>query len=457
MKVDAAPVIPSGARDPLTTRGTPADLRSPFSDLIERSAPESGTPPWLADLRLAGAMRFASVGIPGSKDEEWRFTPVSPLAQTEWGVAGPRPAVNAADIAPFIFDPSWPTVVLVDGRFDAELSRLGGLPDGVVLQALSEAITAAVPAVTEHLGRTADATQTPFTALSAATFADGVFFHVPANASVPAPIHFVHVTTDAAADAMLAPRGLVIIDAGARASLVESYVSLTTKAYFTNTVIEVVMGAGSWLEHTRVQRENTAAWHIGFTQVDQARDSHYRSFTLAMGGRLSRHNIHTRLNDSNIETLLYGLYLTSGTQLADTHSAIFHDHPNCNSWEVYKGVLADKSRAVFNGKVLVQPIAQKTDAKQTNRNLLLSDQAKVDTKPQLEIFADDVRCTHGATIGKLNEQQRYYLRTRGIGGKKAEQLLIWAFAAEVLAEVAQQPVRDELERLVHARLIELTA
>ena len=148
-------------------------------------------------------------------------------------------------------------------------------------------------------------------------------------------------------DAMLAPRGLVVIEAGARASLVESYVSLTTKAYFTNTVIEVVMGAVSWLEHTRVQRENESAWHIGFTQVDQSRDSHYRSFTLAMGGRLSRHNIHTRLGDSNVETLLYGLYLTSGTQLADTHSAIYHDHPNCNSWEVYKGVLADKSRAAI--------------------------------------------------------------------------------------------------------------
>lgn len=441
----------------MTSTATPSDLRSPFSDLLERSAAGAGTPPWLADLRLAGAMRFATVGIPSAKDEEWRFTPVGPLASTDWVEADDSPTIRAADLAPFIFDASWPTVVLVDGRFNASLSRLGGLPKGVVLQPLSEAITAGVPAVTDRLGRTADAMQTPFTALSAATFNDGALFHVPAGVTVPGPIHLLHVTTDAAANALLAPRGLVIVDAGARASLVESYVSLTTKAYFTNVVMEVVVGAGAWLEHTRVQRENEAAWHIGFTQVDQARDSHYRSFALAMGARLSRHNIHTRLGDSNVETLLYGLYLTSGTQLADTHSAIFHDHPNCHSWEVYKGVLADKSRAVFNGKVLVQPIAQKTDAKQTNRNLLLSDQAKVDTKPQLEIFADDVRCTHGATVGKLNEQQRYYLRTRGIGGRKAEQLLIWAFAAEVLAEVAQQPVRDELERLVHARLIELTA
>jgi Fe-S cluster assembly protein SufD len=436
---------------------TPSDLGSRISDLLERNSPRGNPPPWLADLRLAGAMRLAAVGIPGSRDEEWRFTPVGPIAQVDWRAPSDSPSLDAAALAPFIFDASWPTVVLVDGRYDATLSRLDGLPKGVTVQPLATAIAAGTPGVMEHLGRTADAMQTPFTALSAATFEDGLFLHVSADVSMPMPVHLLHIATDASADALLAPRGLVVIDAGARASLVESYVSLTDKAHFTNTVIEVVMGANAWLEHTRVQRENESAWHIGFTQVDQARDSHYRSFALAMGGRLARHNIHTRLNDSNIETLLYGLYLTRGSQLADTHSAIFHDHPHCNSWEVYKGVLADKSRAVFNGKVFVQPIAQKTDAKQTNRNLLLSDQAKVDTKPQLEIFADDVKCTHGATVGKLNEQQRYYLRSRGIGGKKAEQLLIWAFAAEVLAEVAQRPVREELERLVHARLDELTA
>jgi Fe-S cluster assembly protein SufD len=249
----------------------------------------------------------------------------------------------------------------------------------------------------------------------------------------------------------------MVVGDRARAALVESYLSFGNARHVTNTVAEVIVGKNAWVEHIRVQRENEAAWHIGFTQVDQQRDSHYRSFALAMGGHLARHNLHARLGDENIETLLYGLYLTRGEQLADTHSAIFHDHPNCNSWEVYKGVLADASRAVFNGKVFVQPIAQKTDAKQTNRNLLLSDRAKVDTKPQLEIFADDVKCTHGATVGKLDEMQRYYLKTRGIGGKKAEQLLIWAFAAEVLAEITQPAIRERLEQVVRARLDELTA
>ena len=309
----------------------------------------------------------------------------------------------------------------------------------------------------EKLGKTAGAEQSAFTALSAATFTDGLHLHVPAAVRVELPIHLVSVVTEAAARSMVAPRLLVSLGESAEASLVESYVALTDESYFTNTVVEIELADNARLGHTRVQRESAAAWHIGFTQVDQGRNSHYNTFALAMGGKLARHNLHARHHGEGVETMLYGLYLTQGEQLADTHSAIFHDQPNCNSWEVYKGILADKSRAVFNGKVLVEPIAQKTDAKQTNRNLLLSDNAKVDTKPQLEIFADDVRCTHGATIGRLNMEQRYYLKTRGIGGKKAEQLLTWAFAAEVMSEIAQTEVREELERLVHQRIDALTA
>ena len=182
------------------------------------------------------------------------------------------------------------------------------------------------------------------------------------------------------------------------------------------------------------------------------RDSHYRSFSLAMGGALARHNLHVRLNDENIETLMYGLYLTRGEQVADNHTAIYHDQPNCRSWEVYKGILDGRSRAVFNGKVFVKPEAQKTDAKQTNRNLLLSDCARVDTKPQLEIFADDVKCTHGATVGRLDEVARFYARSRGIPAAAADRLLTYAFAAEVVDEVALAPVREELDRLVLGRL-----
>jgi Fe-S cluster assembly protein SufD len=206
------------------------------------------------------------------------------------------------------------------------------------------------------------------------------------------------------------------------------------------------------VEHTRIQRESEHAYHVGRTHIEQAADSHYRSFTLAMGGAMARHNLDAHLNAPNVETLMYGLYLTRGEQVVDNHTAIFHDHPNCRSWEVYKGVLDGKSRAVFNGKVFVQPEAQKTDAKQTNRNLLLSKQARVDTKPQLEIFADDVKCTHGATVGQLDDVALFYARSRGIPQVEAMRLLTYAFAAEVVSEVALAPVRDELDRLLLERL-----
>jgi Fe-S cluster assembly protein SufD len=233
---------------------------------------------------------------------------------------------------------------------------------------------------------------------------------------------------------------------------VESYVSLGAATYFTNAVTEVVVAEDAWVEHSRIQRESEAAYHIGCTQVEQARDSYYRSFTLAMGGAIARHDLRARLGAENVETLLYGLYLARGDQLVDNHTVIYHDQPNCRSWEVYKGILDGRSHAVFNGKVLVQPEAQKTDAKQTNRNLLLSDGAKVDTKPQLEIFADDVKCTHGATVGRLDETAYFYLQSRGIPRAAARQLLTYAFAAEVVGEVDSVPVREALDRLIRQRL-----
>ena len=267
------------------------------------------------------------------------------------------------------------------------------------------------------------------------------------------PIHLIHVTTADAERTAMHPRNLIVVERGARASVIESYVTLAPGAvYWSNPVTEVVAGAGSWLEHTRIQRESERAHHVGLTHVEQQRDSHYRSFSMAMGGALARHNLHVRLNDENVEALMYGLYLTRGEQVVDNHTAIFHDQPNCRSWEVYKGVLDGRSRAVFNGKVFVQPEAQKTDAKQTNRNLLLSDTARVNTKPQLEIFADDVKCTHGATVGRLDEVALFYARSRGVPQAAAERLLTYAFAAEVIEEVSLEPVRQELDRLVLERL-----
>jgi len=400
-----------------------------------------------------------TITLPTSKDEEWRFTPLGGLAGLALELGDSPGRLGNADLTPYLFGhPEWPTVVVVDGRVDAAASNFPTLPAGARLLPLSQAIADGDSVMRAHLHRHIGPGATPFTALNTSLSVDGVFLHVPANVTLTMPVHVVHVATSAAAGVTIAPRTLAVIEQGATATLIETFVSLDPQGnYFTDACAELVLGANARLEHIRVQRESAAAHHIGFTQVDQQRDSHYRSFVLQLGGKMARHNLHATLNGPNIETLLYGLYLTSGEQLIDNHTAIFHNEPNCNSWEVYKGVLADSSRAVFNGKVFVLPVAQKTDAKQTNRNLLLSDTAKVDTKPQLEIFADDVKCTHGATVGKLDELQRYYLQTRGIAGQTAQALLIWAFVAEVMMEVTVAAVRDALEATVRERLEQMIA
>ncbi len=383
-------------------------------------------PAWLRARRDAAWQHFTTIGVPTSRHEEWRFTPVQALATPRF--ATPLPG---------------------------EFAPREALPQGARLVPLREALALGLPELEAHLMRHATPELTPFAALNATLFTDGAVLLIPDGVTIDAPIRLAHHASGR--EGMEVGRTLVILGRQASATLVESFTGPEGSAYFTNYCTEIVLGEGARLEHLRIQQESREAWHVGLTQVDQARDSHYRSFVLDLGATLARHNLHARLNAPAIETLFYGLYLPQGTQVMDHHTAIHHDQPHCNSWEVYKGVLGDEGRAVFNGKVLVAAEAQRTDAKQTNRNLLLSDRARVDTKPQLEIFADDVKCTHGATIGKPDPLQRYYLQTRGIGGAAARSLLLWAFAAEVLTEITVPTLRDEVERLVRARLDQMVA
>jgi Fe-S cluster assembly protein SufD len=412
-------------------------------------------PEWLEPIRRQAMEHFARSGFPSARDEEWRFTPVGPIAQGTWRPAAAGPTEIARDqLAPFVFGHTdWTTLVFVNGAYSEGLSAVGPGAAGVRVASLADALRSDGALLHRHLGRHAPVQGSAFTALNTAFLGDGGLVHVGADVNLTSPVHLLFVTTTDAAGSVTHPRNLIVVERGARVSVIESYVTLAPGAsYWTNPVTEVAVAAGAWVEHTRIQRESENAYHVGLTQVDQQRDSHYRSFSLAMGGALARHNLHVRLNDENIETLMYGLYLTRGDQVADNHTAIYHDQPNCRSWEVYKGILDGRSRGVFNGKVFVKPEAQKTNAKQTNRNLLLSDGARVDTKPQLEIFADDVKCTHGATVGRLDDVARFYARSRGIPAAAAERLLTYAFAAEVVDEVALAPVREELDRLVHQRL-----
>lgn len=415
------------------------------------------SPEWLESIRRVARDRFARTGFPSAREEEWRFTPVTPIAQASWRPpSGGAEGITRKQVAPFVFGHAeWCTLIFVNGEYVPGLSSPGNLPQGVIASTLSEALGRDGELVRRHFGRYAVVEDSPFTALNTAFFRDGGFVHVPAGVDLTLPINLVFVTSDKSAGAVFHPRNLIVIERNARASVVESYVTLAPGArYWTNPVTEVWSGANSWVEHTRIQRESEAAYHVATTQAEVSRDSHYRSFSMAMGAALARHNLNARLADQYSEALLYGLYITHGEQLVDNHTVLYHDHPNCHSWEVYKGILDGRSRAVFNGKVMVKAEAQKTDAKQTNRNLVLSDFAKVDTKPQLEIFADDVKCTHGATVGQLDEVALFYAQSRGLPADEARRLLTYAFAAEVIEEVALEPVRVELNRLLLQRLDE---
>ena len=431
-------------------------MTTAYAEAFERSTRHDGGKgsAALVARRREAFDHFTAAGFPTTRDEEWRFTPVAPIARGTWKLDGwtAERLVTPAELEQFRFGRlDWTTLVFVNGRFSAELSHRPDLT-GVTVESLAEALVRDPELVERSFTGKGQRDATSFSALNTALAYDGAVIRVAPGVHQAEPIHILHVATTEAAGAALLTRTIFVVEREARAQFVESFAALGEAVSFTNVVTHVTVGEGAWVEHSRIQRESESAYHVGLTEVEQARDSHYRSFTLAMGGAIARHDLRARLGAENVECLLYGLYLGRGDQLVDNHTVIRHEFPNCRSWEVYKGILDGGSHAVFNGKVFVTPEAQKTDAKQTNRNLLLSETARVDTKPQLEIFADDVKCTHGATVGRLDEVAFFYLQSRGIPRAVAQQLLIYAFAAEVVTEVASLPVREALDRLVHERL-----
>lgn len=409
----------------------------------------STSPAWLQQRRAAAIESFRRSGLPSTKDEDWRFTSVAPISRGDFSKSPEPSRVSLAELEPYLFgQPDWPRLVFVNGIFDPGLST-----EHPRQTSLRRGLDTAPADLEPHIGRHGPTDTTPFSSLNLALAKDGAWIRIPAGVVEPAPIHLLFVTTPEASDAGVHSRSVIVVEAKARAQFVESYLTLRgAPRHLTNTVIEMSIGEGAWVEHSRIQRESEAGFHIGLTHVDQSADSHYRSFSLAMGASLARHDLQTRLNAPEAEALLYGLYLGNRDQLVDNHTSIFHDHPRCRSWEVYKGILDDRAHGVFNGKIFVTPLAQQTDAKQTNRALLLSDTARVDTKPQLEIFADDVKCTHGATVGQLDPMWAFYLRSRGIPADQAHRMMVAAFAAEVLDEIASEPVREALRGVVAQRL-----
>jgi Fe-S cluster assembly protein SufD len=412
-------------------------------------------PKWLAPVRKAGIASFADQGFPKLSDEDWRFTNVAPIAKLNFQLAKEL-SVNGAeskllDEAAFTKLPGH-RLVFVNGFFCAKLSSLKPVAAGVRIENLSAALAKDSALIEKHLGKYAHTASNTFAALNQAFFTDGAFIFVPAGVEVAEPVQLIYISSAKNSGEVILPRNLVITEANSKLTVVESYISTGNVAYFTNAVTEIFAGENARVEHVKLQDEAPDAFHIATIAGEFGRASNVTVHSFALGAKLSRANIRTKLAGEGLECILNGLYLTRGEQLADHHMIVEHAQPHCASHEYFNGILDDKSKGVFHGRIYVHPIAQKTDAKQTNKNLLLSDDATADTKPQLEIYADDVKCTHGATIGQLNDESIFYLRSRGIGTDTARQMLIHAFAGEIIERIKCEPAREVIDKLVWDRL-----
>ncbi len=416
-------------------------------ETLEKSV-DASSPPWVRALRHSGNAHFEEVGFPDTSHEEWRFTNVGPISRLN--AHAPRAedliAATPESISPYLFKSlASTTLVFVNGVLDLALSCLTGLTKGVEVVDLPTAIRQELPWVAAHLGRYARVDENAFVALNGSMIENGVAIRIPANVKVEAPVFILFLSTSQADGATVHSRILIVAGHHSEARVVESHAGLADSAYFSNSVAELVLEEGAKLEHCRLQFERTTAFHVATVQAHQARSSNLTTHSISLGARLARINVTPVLDAEGCECTMNGLYVAEGDQLVDHHTTIHHAKPNCNSHEFYHGILDGKAQGVFNGKIFVRPDAQRTDAKQTNRNLLLSDEATINTKPQLEIFADDVKCTHGATVGQLQDEAIFYLRARGIGLEAARRMLVHAFASSILNRITIDEVRTYLD------------
>ena len=405
---------------------------------------------WLRAMRRSAFASFESAGFPSMKNEDWHFTNVAPIAAHKFQPAGKGAPVALETLSRFGYEQDWHTIVFVNGRLMSQ-PEAASLPSGLSITSLGAEISDDSDLIKRHFAKLATPESGSFTALNAAFAIDGAVIRLAADSVVDRPIHLLFVSDAAAERAFTHPHNLVFAERHSQATIIESYVTSGADVYFTNAVTEVFVAEGARLSHYKLQRESQNAFHVGTHQAHQARNSRYESFSFATGAELSRTNVYTTLAGDAAEAVLNGLYMVDGKQQVDHQTSIEHVAPNCPSHELYKGILDGRSHGVFNGKVYVHPEAQKTDGKQSNNNLLLSAEARIDTKPQLEIFADDVKCTHGATVGRLDETALFYMRSRGISTSQARRLLTYAFAADVLEKIELEPLREALEAQVLQR------
>jgi len=423
-------------------------LRESFALLDER-------PGRIGLLRQAAFARFAELGLPTTKDEDWKYTSLAPLGQIQFEPAAETnlPTIEQLDrLAGGPHGDGGVRLVFVDGRHRPELSSRVAGGAGAFIGSLRTAIAERPELVERELARHADYQHDALAALNTAFIEDGAFIHLPAGNVLPAPIHLLFVSTAQGRPTLSQPRNLIVLGAGSQATVIETYAGLSDEVYFTNAVTEIVLAENARLDHYKLQEEGARAFHIALTQVQHGRDSRFNSHSVALGAALARNDVRALFAKEGSECTLNGLYMATGKQHLDNRTLIDHQSPRCTSRELYKGVLDGESRGVFSGRVLVRHDAQKTDASQTNKNLLLSDEALVDTKPQLEIFADDVKCAHGAAVGQLDEDALFYLRSRGIGQEAAKSLLTYAFASEMVNLIPLAPLRARVREVVTSRL-----
>jgi len=424
-----------------------------YLESFKRFQNGAGGPSWLREVRRAAIGRSAELGFPTTRDEHWKFTNLAPLAKKTFRPASAGGKITLDDLAAFVFrGQESARLVFVNGRYVEELSDPCAQPGGVIACSLAQSLGFHKELVEQHLAKHVDYERDFFTALNTAFMADGGFVYVPAKAVVQRPIHLIFATTKTSSPVVTHPRNLIMVGEAAEAAIVEEYVSLGGDEYFTNAVSEVVVGESAVVEHYRVERESLRAYNIGTLRVQQARSSNVFCHGVFLGGALVRNNVHPVLAGEGAECVLNGVFMPRGRQHIDNFMWVEHASPQCGSRQYYNGILDDKATGVFSGRIIVHKDAQKTDAKQTNRNLLLSDEAQMDSKPQLEIYADDVKCTHGATIGQLDDDAIFYLRSRGIPAETARTLLLFGFAAENLERMRQEPIRRYVENLVTDRL-----
>lgn len=412
------------------------------------SAPQG--PGWLNRLRGEAAARAAQLGLPTTRDEEWRYTGLAPLLNYSFKPVTSPPLLALADIEPFIIpEAATSRLVFVDGVFAPALSALDNLSSGLRVTRLAEAWTRHEMTVHTHLSRLVDFQDNVFAALNTRSFSDGALILIGKDRRCPVPVHLLFIATSHDVPVVISPRCLVIAEPGSACTLIEDSVSLGDSVYFNNMVTEIAVAEDAGVTHIKLQREAGSAFHIAHSGVTLARNGRYRSNTVMLGARLSRFNLRVTQTGEGAECTVEGLALIAGQQLADTHSTLVHAQPRGTSRQLHKCIVDGAAHAVFNGKVIVRQNAQLTDAAQSSRNLLLSARARVDTRPQLEIFADDVKCAHGASVGQLDPEEVFYLKSRGLDELAARNLLTYAFAAEVIDKIA---VPSVVERLRHAVL-----